>query len=426
MDAGSQLVRAIGRWSLVALMLNSVIGSGIFGQPTIVAGLVGAASPLAYLAAAAGMGVIMACFAEVASRFRQAGGPYLYARAAFGRLVGIEIAWLTWLVRLSGAAAGANLFVNYLSEFWPSASQAVPRLAVLTLLVGVLAAVNYCGVRAGARLSNFFTVAKLLPLLAFAGVGLFFIHPSYFQVRPAAGPGRWLDATLVSIYAFGGFEGALIPMSESKNPGRDAPFALLTSLAVVAFLYILIQVVVVGVLPEAARTDRPLAEAARRFMGSSGSGFIALGALVSVYGYLSAMMLNVPRLTFALGEREDFPPVFAAVHPRFRTPHISILTFALLTWALAAAGSFRWNLILSALGRLFTYASTCAALLALRKKHPGEESFRLPAGPVFALLGFAFSVVLVTRMGRAELLVLSITISIAFLNWLWARQRRAQ
>lgn len=426
MDAGSQLVRAIGRWSLVALMLNSIVGSGIFGQPSLVAGLVGAASPLAYLVAAAGMGVIMACFAEVASRFRQAGGPYLYARVAFGRFVGIEIAWLTWLVRLSGAAAGANLFVNYLAGFWSPAKQAIPRLAVLVLLVGALAAVNYRGVGAGAKLSNFFTLAKLLPLLVFAGVGLFFIHPSYFQVRPAAGPGKWLDATLVSIYAFGGFDAALTPTSEIKNPERDAPFALLTSLAVVTFLYVLIQVVVVGVLPEAAQTDRPLAAVAHRFMGSAGSAVISLGALISVYGYLGAMMLNVPRLTFALAEREDFPRIFAAVHPRFRTPHISILTFALITWALAAAGSFRWNLILSVLGRLFAYASTCAALLALRKNRPGEESFRLPAGPVFAVLGCAFSVVLVTRMGRAELLVLSITISIAFINWLWARQHRAQ
>src|SRR5437867_8511099 len=127
------LVRGIGRWSLVALVLNSIIGSGVFGLPSLIAGLVGGAAPLAYVAAAAGMGVIMACFAEVASRFREAGGPYLYARVAFGRFAGIEIAWLTWLARLTAAAGNANLFVIYLSEFWPQAKERVPRIIILTL-----------------------------------------------------------------------------------------------------------------------------------------------------------------------------------------------------------------------------------------------------------------------------------------------------
>lgn len=417
------LVRAIGRWSLVALVINSIIASGIFGLPSLVAGFVGAASPIACMLAALGMGAIMACFAEVASRFREAGGPYLYAREAFGRFLGVEIAWLAWLVRLAAAAANANLFVIYLAEFWPQAKDAVPRLAVLTLLLGTLAAVNYRGVESGAHLSNFFAMAKLLPLTLFAVVGLFFLRPENFQVHSPAGLGGWLDAVLVLVYAFGGFEGALMPMSEAKDPRRDAPFALFTSLAVTALLFTLIQVVVVGVLPAAAQSDRPLAAAARQFMGAAGSGFIALSAVVSLYGYLSSMMLNVPRLTFALGERSDFPPFFAAIHPRFRTPHLSIVIFAALVWALAAAGTFRWNVTLSAVARLFTYGSTCVALVVLRKKQPGAEVFRLSAGPVLSLLGVAFCLLLVTRMGLRELEVIAVTVAIASANWLWARRR---
>ena len=119
------LIRAMGRWTLTALVINSIIGSGIFGLPSVVAGYLGKQSPLAYLVAAAGIGVVIACFAEVASQFGAAGGPYLYAREAFGRFIGIEIGWLLLLVRLTAAAAAANLFTNYLAEFWPAVARAV-------------------------------------------------------------------------------------------------------------------------------------------------------------------------------------------------------------------------------------------------------------------------------------------------------------
>jgi amino acid transporter len=136
------LIRALGRWALTALVINSTIGSGIFGLPSVVAGYVGAQSPFAYLIAAVGIGIIIACFAEVASQFGAAGGPYLYAREAFGRFIGIQAGWLLWLVRLTAAAAAANLFTNYLAEFWPNIQQTFPRLTVLAILIGFLAAVN--------------------------------------------------------------------------------------------------------------------------------------------------------------------------------------------------------------------------------------------------------------------------------------------
>src|SRR5229473_7155833 len=179
------LVRAIGRWSLAALTVNSIIGSGVFGLPALVAGLVGAASPLAVLLAGAVVGVIISCFAEVASQFTEAGGPYLYARVAFGRLVGIQVGWMFWLVRLTAPAANANLFVNYLAEFWPHATQPIPRFMILSLLVGLLAAVNYRGVRAGTQVSNVFTVAKLLPLGIVCVAGAFYLIATH-QLFPAA------------------------------------------------------------------------------------------------------------------------------------------------------------------------------------------------------------------------------------------------
>jgi amino acid transporter len=422
-----RLVRAMGRWTLVALVINSIIGSGIFGLPSLVWKLVGGAAPWAYLLAGAGIGVIMACFAEVASRFTEAGGPYLYAHAAFGRFLGIEMGWVLWLVRLSAAAAGANLFVIYLAEFWPEAKQPIARALVLTVLLGVLAAINYRGVKSGAQVSNVFTVAKLVPLGLFIVAGAVFMvlrggpAPIASTLHPAAGD--WLQAVLVLVFAYGGFEAAMIPLAEAKDPRRDAPFALLVSLAVCAAIFTLVQVVVQGTLADPGQTDRPLAAAAHQFLGTAGAQFISLGALISLYGYLSANMLNTPRLTFALAERDDFPSIFAAVHRRFRTPHVSIVAFTALVWLMATVGNFRWNVVLSAVARLFAYGAVCVAMLVLRRKYPGAARFPLPAGPLFGILGVAFALVLVSRMGRAELVIIAGTMVIAFLNWLWARSR---
>src|ERR1700758_398655 len=164
MNGKPHLIRAIGRWSLVALIINSVIGSGIFGLPALVAGLLGSYSILAVLLAAVAIGIITLCFAEVASQFSEAGGPYLYARTAFGRLIGILVGWTFYLAQAAAPAANVNLFVIYLAEFWPAVKDPWLRFLILTFLVGLLAMINLLGVRQGTTANNIFTVAKLVPL----------------------------------------------------------------------------------------------------------------------------------------------------------------------------------------------------------------------------------------------------------------------
>jgi len=424
------LVRAIGRWSLAALAVNSIIGSGIFGLPATVAGLLGKRSVVAVLIAGAAMAVIMACFAEVASQFSGAGGPYLYARTAFGRLTGILVGWMLYLAQTAAPAANANLFVIYLAEFWPAAKEPWPRFIVLTLLVGVLAAINVRGARQGTAVSNVFTVAKILPLLmvVLAGAAVTIIHPAIvYPTTGAAGPvpvSAWMKAMMLLIFAYGGFESALAPMSEAKNPGRDAGFALLVALIACTVIYALVQWVVVGVLGPGSTTDRPLAEVARITMGNRGAALVAIGALVSVYGYLSAKLLAMPRVTFALAKGGDLPEMFAAVSPRFHTPWFSILFYAAAVWGLAMAGSFAWNVTLSVVARLFYYAVVCAAVIALRRKQPLAAGFRLPGGPVLAVLGVAIAVALATQVDLSKSVILGATVAAALLNWLWARRTR--
>jgi amino acid transporter len=416
------LVRVMGRWTVTALVINAIIGSGIFGLPSVIARSLGQASPWAWIIGAAGNAVIILCFAEVASRFTQAGGAYLYARASLGRLPAILVGWLAYLTRVSAVAAGANLITVNLAEFFPGAGRDVVRIAVLTAVLGVFAAINYRGARGGAWLSNAFTVGKLVPLAVFVIAGIVFValHPAAVPATrpppPAAGR-DWLQALLLVGFAYGGYDGAMLAMGEAKEPRRDAPFALATAMVFLTALYTGIQLLVNAALADPGASDRPLAAAARVFLGPAGAALLASGALLSVVGFLSANFLNAPRLTFALSEHSDAPGVLGRIHLRFRTPYVSILLFAVLVWALAVYGTFQWNATLSAVTRLFIYGSTCLALIVLRRTQPGGAWLPIAGGRVLAVAGIGFCALLAARMGRAEMLVIVGVAAVGLVHW---------
>lgn len=408
-------------------MLNTMIGSSIFGLPSLIAAHLGRFSPAGYLVAFAGVAVIAACLAEVASQFQEAGGPYLYARAAFGPFVGIQIGWLTWLARISAASAVANLFTSYLTAFVPAVGAPLLRFLVIAVLLSFLAAMNYRGVSSGNHLSNLFTVIKLALLTAFVvgGFAALALHPSV-RVVPIGVPasaGDWLDAVILMVYSYGGFEAALFAAGEARNPRNDAPAALLIALVTATCLFIAVQYVVIHTLANPAATGTPVVDSARQFLGPIGVVLVMMGTLVSTYGYLSANMLHTPRVTFAMAQQGEFPKLFAAIHPRFHTPYISIVVFAALLIMFSVAGNFRWNAMLSAVARMFMYGSIAAALPVLRRKQPQAASFRLPGGVFFAVLALLFSAVLITRMHFGELVVVSVTFALGALNWYWTRRR---
>jgi APA family basic amino acid/polyamine antiporter len=421
------LVRAIGRWSLAALTINCIIGSGVFGLPSVIAGALGNASPFAWLFAAVASGLVVACFAEVSSRFDRSGGVYLYTRIAFGRSFGISIAWIGWLTRLTAAAANANLFLIYLAEFWPGAKSTAPRLIILTLLLGLLTAVNYVGVTEGATQSNLFTAAKLVTLLGFIVAGLFFVafkHLPLVVSLPNGSPKLWIHPILLLMFAYGGFETALMVGGEAKDPRRDYPFALATALMVCALVYTMTQWVIISILPASSMTDRPMAAAAQVMLGSWGARLVSVGVLVSCYGYLSANTLGFPRILFAQAEHGDMPQWIAAVHKNFRTPHVAIVIFGLCLWGFSLIGSFQWNVTISAMARLIYYASVCAALPVLRRKQGVPEAqFRLPMGNLFALLAVAVSLLLFPKLDSRGLLVMGVLALCITVNTIWAARR---
>ncbi|UYZ64957.1 APC family permease [Hymenobacter weizhouensis] len=380
-----ELVRGIRRWDLVALIINITIGAGILGLPAKIYALVGTYSLVAYAASAALVTLIILCFAEVSSRFSGAGGPYLYAREAFGPLVGFEVGWLLWLSRLASFAALCNLFVEYATYFWPAVGAGAGRAALMAGLIAALTLVNLVGVRTAALVNNLFTVSKLLMLVLFTGVGLFFVDWRAFSFASPPPVASFSSAVLLLIFTFSGFDVAAIPAGEIQQPQRNVPFALFTAIATVAGLFLLVQVVCIGTLPGLATAERPLASATQQFLGPAGAAAVAAAAILTILGTLNALMLAGPRLLFALAEQGQIPAVFGATHPRFRTPHVALLVSAGLKLALAISGTFIYALTLSTIIRLLYFALTCAALPVLRRRFPARPApFRVAGGGAVA------------------------------------------
>lgn len=393
-----KLIRGIGRWDLTAIVINTIIGAGIFGLPSKVYAAIGVYSLVAFVACALIVALIILCYAEVASRFTSTGGPYLYAREAFGPAVAFEVGWLYWIVRVATFAANCNLLVTYSGVFWPQATDPISRIAIISLVVLLLALVNVVGIRHSATMTNFFTIGKLIPLFVFALLGLFFLHPENFAVTEVPEYTSFTGAMLMLIYAFVGFEVAVIPAGEAKDPRRDFPFALLVGLAVVAVIYIAVQIVCIGTNPELARSERPLADSAVYFMGPFGAAFIALGALISILGNLNVGLIGGSRILYAMGEHRELPGALARVHSKFRTPYISIAFNAVVILFLTIYSSFLSALAIATITRLIIYATTCAALPVLRRRGEGEAAFRLPLGMAVAALSLLLIVWLLTNV----------------------------
>ena len=397
------LLRGIRKWDLVAVTINGIIGAGIFGLPARAFALIGSYSLIAFVVCALVVTLIILCFAEVGSRFDATGGPYLYAREAFGPTVAFEVGWLIWLARLTAFAANCNLMVSYLAFFWPSANSPVPRALLITVIVISLTALNVFGVRQAANVSNVFTIGKLIPMLIFIAAGLFFLNSHAFVLGALPSTGAFSQSVLLLIYAFSGFEMAAIPAGEVRNPQKDLPRALLIATAVVAFTYILIQVVCIGTLPGLATSTKPLADAGQRFMGTAGAAIISVGAVISIAGNLNIVLLSGSRVPFAIAEQKQLPSVISRIHRRFFTPHVAILITAAVMLVLTLKSSFVAALTISAIARLVTYAVTCAALPVLRRRQGVPVAvFKVRGGPIIAVAALILSVWLLANSTLKE------------------------
>jgi amino acid transporter len=249
--------------------------------------------------------------------------------------------------------------------------------------------INVLGVRQGARTVDVFAAAKLLPLFLLVAIGLPRISREVLATQAVADP-DWTQAVLLLIFAYGGFEAALIPAGEFRNPRRDTAFALVAGLGVIASAYMLVQLAVVGLVPAVAGQKAPVAAAFGVLLGAAGVSLATAGALVSTWGWTVGSVLNTPRMTYSMAERGELPRPLGAVHERFRTPHVSIVLYGAAGLGVALAGGFAANATLSAIIRLVTYGLVCASLVVLRRRSAAPAGFVLPGGPVVAALGAGF------------------------------------
>jgi amino acid transporter len=421
--SGRGLVRAIRRPDLVALIVNNIVGAGIFGLPAAAFALAGNYSLFAFVACALVMTLIVACFAELGSRFTATGGPYLYARVAFGPWIGFQVGWLLWLARVSAFAAICNLMLGYLGYFWPGATEW--RAAIILVVVVALALLNLLGVRRATVTSTLFTVGKLIPLLLFIGVGLSFVSRANYSFATVPAYGGFSQAVFVVAFAFMGFEIGGIPAGETNEPRASLPFALLTAIAVVAALYVLIQLVCIGTLPELATSQRPLADAASRVIGPAGAAVIVAGALISVTGTMNAIVLTTPRLLYAMAEQGDLPRALAITHARYRTPYVAILISAVTMIVFTLSSTFVTALTISTISRLLTYAAACVALPMLRRRTDIEPAtFVLPGGLAIPIAAVALTAWLLSNSSRTELIAVAGAAAAGWLLYLVARPVR--
>jgi amino acid transporter len=386
----AELRRALGRWDLTAIGVNQVIGSAIFLLPSDVARLVGPWGPLAFLAVGVLSLCIALCFAEVGSRFDRTGGPYLPARAAFGRFVGFEVGWMMWFTRVSSQASVANGLALALAFYWPALAAGLPRALLIVVLTGVLTWINLRGVKQSSWVVNVLTVGKLVPLALFIVAGIWFIDPARWAVMPEVTRQQAGAAALLLIFAFGGYEVTGILAGEASNPRRDVPFAFVATLLVVSAVMTLTAIVATGLLPNLAETRTPIADGAAVVLGAAGALVVSVGSSISMTGNNMGQILNGSRSIFALAENGDLPRWFARVHSVYRTPSNAILFTGAVALALALSGSFVFLAAVSAVARLVMYLAVCLATLALRRRTPGGDMgpalFVIPFGPLVPIL----------------------------------------
>lgn len=386
------LVRALGVWGLAASIVNVTVGGGIFRLPAAAAGALGPAAPLAYILCAVAMGLIVVCFAEAGSRVSLTGGLYAYVEVAFGPLIGFLVGVMLWAGIALATSAIVSFFGDAIGALLPSLAGRAARTITLALILFGFGALNIAGVRGANRFNAAMTVAKLLPLAVLLIVGVFALRAENLHWADTPGTGEVARASAVLIFAFLGVESALVPSGEVIDPARTVPRSICVAMVGITVLYLAVQMVAQGILgPDLAQQKTPLAEAAAVAIGAPGRWLILIGSIVSMFGYIGAMILAGPRLLFALGRDGFLPPQVARVHPRFRTPYVAIALHVAAVFILSATGTFEKLGIIANGSILLVYAACCVAVLELRRRHiqTDRPPFQPPLGVLVPILAFA-------------------------------------
>lgn len=381
-----------GLWSIVLLGINSIIGTGIFLLPNRAYALMGPSSLLILLFDAFLAGCLALCFAEVAGFFSRNGGPYLYAKAAFGDFVGYEVGVLKLVVTIIAWAAMAVGFATALGAAFPFFAGDTMKNLIAAVLIGGLTIMNIAGVKISKILNNLMTISKLVPLCVFIAVGLFFVNGSNFTpfVPTHMADGAFANAAITMFFAYTGFEAIAVAAEDFKDPKKDLPRGIILTMIIVTIIYMLVVGISIGILgPDLAVDKAPIQTAFGRAVGPVGAYFILLGTLFSMGGINLAESFIAPRACTSLAE-DGMLPAFLNRRTSWGTPWASSVVVAILSILLAWSGSFTTLAAISAVSRFTQYLPTVLSVIVFRRKWKDRErTYKIPGGifvPVVAFL----------------------------------------
>jgi amino acid transporter len=389
-----KLKREIDILGLAANTVNLIIGAGIFILPGLVAASLAEASIIAYIICGILMFTIVLCFAEIGSRVTTTGGAYAYIHEAFGDYTGFLANTLFWFgTGVLMNAAVINAMADMLAVYLPALKAIEFRALFFILIFGSFAWVNIRGVKYGNTMVKVNTFIKLIPLLLLIIIGVFHISVDNLKWQAMPSLTNIGGASLLLFFAFGGGEAALSVSGEIKNPQRVIPLGILLGISTVILLYMIIQTVSQGVLGNdlVNHKDAPLVAVAEKIFGSSGATLIIVGGIISIFGSLSGSILSYPRVLFAGAQSGWFPAFLARIHPKFATPYLAIIVYAILDFIFAISGGFKQLAIIASASLLTIYLGVVVAVIKFRltSKNSMESTFRLPLGlliPIVAVI----------------------------------------
>jgi basic amino acid/polyamine antiporter, APA family len=409
------LVRGLSRGHLTALAVNCVIGAGILGLPSRAYALAGDYSLLAWIICAVLVTGIALSFAEVSSRFRESGGPYLHAFRAFGPGVGFVVGSTTWLSRVLAFATIMSLVVAYASAITGAPVQGSGRAALMTTTVVGLTVVLIGGIRQTAWASTLLTAGKLALLASLVLIGLLVHGTPPLDFGPPPAPDAFLATVAVLMFAFFGFECVAITAGETPQPERNVPFAIVTSVAIVTLFYVLVQYVSIAGVPGLASSTRPLADLAMQILGPAGSVAIAAGAIVMMGGTMLGVLLGASRMLMAMSEQGQLPNVIAGLHPRLLTPVMAIAISAVAVLIASLLSTFAAAIAMTVTTRLLGYVAVCLALPVLRRTSAEPPAFRVRFGSTVAV---GSAVLSASLLATATLTEFATTLVFAVAGWM--------
>ncbi|MFY9150904.1 MAG: APC family permease [Prolixibacteraceae bacterium] len=432
MESAEGLKREIGVWGLSANIINLVVGAGIFVIPAIVAEGLGPSSILAYLFCGFLIMLIMLCFAEVGSKLTQSGGAYSFIEVAFGKYFGfLTVNFFIIGATIMADAAVANALASTLAYFIPVFKDELVRAIFFVLIFSGLALVNIKGVKQGITLVIVTTIAKLTPLLLLVFIGFTKITMSNLAWDSMPSMNDLGQVSLILFFAFQGAESGLNTGGEVKNPQKTIPKGILISISFVILLYVLIQLVAQGVLGASLSgfKDAPLAEVAKHVVGPLGITLMLVGAAISMFGFLSGDVLNMPRVIYsAARDRVILPQSLANIHKKYATPYWSIILYAAMGCLFSITGEFKQLAILSSASVLLIYLGVALAMIKLRIGHKAEAgTFRVWGGYTVPVLSILIILWVLSKLTGNELIGIAGFIgilSVVYLGMFFLRKKK--